>query len=92
MKSNLTWAWILVVLAVIMFGFMIYGIFIGNTLGAILCGCACVLNAISAINRFLEVKYQREWNESIEKLNEAFRTCWPEENEDETKDDNRIAD
>ena len=92
MKSNLTWAWVFAVLAVVMFGFVIYGICIGNALGAVMCGCACVLNATNATTRFLEVKYQREWNESLERLNETFRACWPEEDEEKPDGDNRITD
>ena len=92
MKNNLTWGWVFAILAVVMFGFVIYGICIGNALGAVMCGCACVLNATNATTRFLEVKYQREWNESLERLNEAFRTCWPEEDEKESDGDNRITD
>ena len=92
MKQNLTWGWVFAILAVVMFGFVIYGICIGNAIGATMCGFACVLNATNATTRFLEVKYQREWNESIERLSEAFRTCWPEEDEEESDGDNRITD
>ena len=92
MKRKLIWGWAFVILAIIMLCFTCYGFYVGNDFGAMMCCVAAGINISNAVMRFTEYKYQREWNESIDRFDEAFRTCWPEENENETKDDNRITD
>ena len=91
MKKNLIWGWIFAILAIIMLCFTFYGFYIGNDFGAMMCCFAAGINICNATMRFTEYKYQRDWNASWEKLNEAFEACWPDEENDEPEADNRIT-
>ena len=92
MKRNLIWGWVFVILAIIMLCFTFYGFYIGNDFGAMMCCIAAGIDICNAVMRFAEYKHQRDWNASWEKLNETFKACWPDEENNEPETNNRITD
>lgn len=91
MKRDLIWGWTFVILAIIMLCFTFYGFYIGNDFGAIMCCIAAGIDIVNAVMRFTEYKYQRDWNASLEELNKALKARWPDEQNDESEEDNRIT-
>ena len=92
MKNDLIWGWIFVGLSILMLVCVIYGCFIGNWTAVPMCSFALTLNVCNAISRFKDYKYRRDWDASWERLNEAFKACWPDEENDKSEEDNRITD
>ena len=92
MKRNLIWGWVFIILAIVMLCFTFYGLYIGNDFGAMMCCIATGINICNATMNFAEYKHKRDWNTSWEKLDEAFKACWPDEENDELEEDNCITD
>ena len=91
MKRDLIWGWVFVILAIVMLCFALYGFYIGNDFGAMMCCIAAGIDIGNAMLHFTEYKFQRDWNDSLAKLNEALKASWPDEEDDESEEDNRIT-
>ena len=94
MKRDLIWGWVFAILAIVMLCLTFYGFYIGNDFGAMMCCIAAGIDIGNAVMRFHSYKQRKEWAwyASFGKLDEdIMKAHWPDEEDDEPEEDNRIT-
>lgn len=93
MKKDLVMGWVFIAIALLMVFCIVVNCINGNLAGLQICGFALVLNVCNAITHFHDYKRrQQDWKDCMARFNDAFKDCWPDEENDEPEADNRITD